>query len=92
MPVPIKAPYSMSFVVQYHVPFHPINNIIKRKSPDNGIAEALQSAIKSITDSVGLDVLVPKHFVYGALPRPEVPSESLAPSTFERAVAVRKAT
>lgn len=49
-------------------------------------------AVKSVSDSVGSDGLVPALLVYGTLPRLGLPHEKLTPSTVQRATALRKTT
>lgn len=48
--------------------------------------------VKSVNDSIGPDGLVPTLLVYGALPRLGFPTDRPTPPTFQRAVALRKAT
>lgn len=90
--VPIESPNSMSFVERYHVPVRRAYNIINAEAPDTDPEQALQMAVKSVNDSAGPDGLVPTLLVYGALPRLGLPSDPPTPSSFKRAVAVRKAT
>lgn len=49
-------------------------------------------SVKAINDSVGPDGLVPTLLVFGALPRLGLPTDPPTPSTFKRAIALRKAT
>lgn len=91
-PIPIEAPFSMTYVERYHDPLRRAYKIIKAELPSSDPEEALQYAVKSLNDSVGPDGLVPTLLVYGALPRLGLPTDKPAPGTMERAVAVRKAS
>lgn len=66
--------------------------IIRTEVPKLTSEEVLQYAIKSLTDSVGPDGLVPTLLVYGVLPRLGIPTDNPAPGVYERATAVREAT
>lgn len=90
--VPIETPNSMSYVERYHNPIRHAFKIVTAEAPDLDPEAALQTAVKSVNDSIGPDGLVPTLLVYGALPRLGFPNECPTPSTFQRAVALRKAT
>lgn len=49
-------------------------------------------SVKAVNDSVDPDGLVPTLLVFGSFPRLGLPSDPPTPSTFKRAVALRKAT
>lgn len=90
--IPVEAAHSMSIVERYHQPVRRAYKMIKKETPDTDNETTLQMAIKSINDSVGPDGLVPTLLVFGALPRLGLPTDQPTPSTFKRAVALRKAT
>lgn len=82
----------MTFVERYHTPLRRAYKIIRAEIPNSSKGEVLQYAVRSINDSVGPDRLVPTLLVYGSLPRLGLPTDKPAPGTYERAVAVRKAS
>lgn len=90
--IPIEAAHSMSIVERYHAPIRRAYKIICDEAPDMDKDTALQMSVKAINDSVGPDGLVPTLLVFGALPRLGLPSDRPTPSTFKRAIALRKAT
>lgn len=90
--IPVEAAHSMSIVERYHTPIRRAYKIICKEAPDLNKETALQMAVKAINDSVGPEGLVPTLLVFGALPRLGLPSDPPTPSTFKRAIALRKAT
>lgn len=90
--VPLVSLNSISFVKHYHSPVRRAFKIIKSESPELTEEEILQLNVKSINDSAGPDGLVLSLLVYGALPRPEFPTDKPTPNMVLRAVALRKAT
>lgn len=90
--IPVEAANSMSIVERYHTPIRRAYKIICQEAPDLSKECALQMSVKAVNDSVGPDGLVPTLLVFGALPRLGLPSDPPTPSTFKRAVALRKAT
>ena len=90
--IPVEAANSMSIVERYHSPLRRAFNIVKKEAPDMDDDDALQMSVKAINASVGPDGLVPTLLVFGAIPRLGLPNDLPNPSTFERAVALRKAT
>lgn len=90
--VSLEVTYSMSIVEGYHQPLHPVQSIIMKEIPDSDIDDALEMAVKIINDSVGLDGLVPRLLVFGALPRLRLRADQLHPSTFHRAAAPQMET
>lgn len=90
--VPIESPNSMSYVERYHTPIRHAYKIVIAEATELDAEAALQVAVKSVNDSIGPDGLVPTLLVYGALPRLGFPNDPPTPSTFQRAIALRKAT
>lgn len=90
--VPIECPNSMSYTKRYHTPIRHGFWIIKSEAPDIKGEAALQMAVKSVNDSTEPDGLVPTLLVYAALPCLDFPSDKPTVSTFQRAMAFRKAT
>lgn len=82
----------MTCVERCHEPIRRAYKIVKREAPDLYKEAALQSEVKAVNDSVGPDGLVPTLLLYGTLPRLGFPTEKPAPSIYQRAVAVKKAT
>lgn len=76
-PVPVEQPNSMTYMERYHEPLRRAYNIIKTDLPKLSHHEVLQYAVKSISDRVGPNGLVPTLLVYGALPRLVLPTENL---------------
>lgn len=60
--------------------------------PDINQEDALQMTVKAINDLVRTDGLVPTLFVFEALPRFGLLNNSPSPSTYQRIIALRKAT
>lgn len=89
--VPVEAASSMWIVERYRAPIRRSCQIIKKEAPDVKDDYALQLAVKAINDSIGSDGVVPTLLVFGALPRLGLPKDQITPSTFKRAVALRKA-
>lgn len=89
--LPVESANSMTIVERYLAPMRRAFNIICKEAPETGQDEALQMAVKAINDSGGPDGPVPPLLVFGALPRPGLPTDSPAPSTFKRAVALGNA-
>eukprot|EP00171_Calliarthron_tuberculosum_P002038 IDg2038t1 len=84
--------FSMTYVERYHKPLRRAYEIISKEVLNIDRESALQYAVKAINDSVGPDGLVPTLLVCGALPRLGLPTDKPAAGTFERAIAVRKAS
>lgn len=82
----------MSIVERYHEPLRRAYRTICKKASSLNREFALQAAVKSVSDSVGPDGLVPTLLPYGAMPRLGLPTDLPASTTFERAKAVAKAT
>lgn len=89
---PVEYANSMIIVKRYHSPIHLAFNIIREETPDIEENAALQTNVRSIDDSIGLDGLVPNFLVFGALPFPGVPTDRPALSTFQCASALMKTT
>lgn len=91
-PIPVECPHSMTVVERYHAPIRRAYKIIRKEAPNLEKESALQTAVKSVNDSVGPNGLIPTLLVYGALPRLGFPSDPPTPSMYQRAVALQKAT
>lgn len=89
--IPVKAAESMSIVKRYQKPLRRAYTIIMKEFPDTEKSVSLEMAVKYVNDSVGPDGLVPKLLVFGAFPLLGLPKDQPTPSTFKRAVALRKA-
>lgn len=90
--VPIESPNSMSYVERYHTQIRHAYKIVTTEAPDLDAGVEQQIALKSVNDSIGPDGLVPTLLVYGSLPRLGFRTDKPTPPTFQRAVALRKAT
>lgn len=90
--IPVEGGNSMTIMERYHASICRAFNIIRKECPDSDKEGALQVALKSLNDSVGLDDLVPALLVFGALPRLGLPADKPSKATFQRAIALRKAT
>lgn len=89
--IPVEAAHSMSIVERYHGPLRRGFQIIRREAPDTDKDAALQMAVKAVNDPVGPNGLIPTLLVFGALPHLGLPTDAPSPSTFKRAVVLRKA-
>lgn len=83
----VESANSMTAVERYHTAISRTYNIICKEASHLDSEEALKIAVKAINASVGHDSLVPKLMVFGALPRPGLPSDSPVPSNFQQATA-----
>lgn len=92
MCVPIESPDSMTYVKRYHAPIRHVYKIVTSEALELDPEAALQINVKTANDSIGPEGIVPTLLVYGALPRLGLPSEKPTPSTFQRVLALRKAT
>ena len=90
--IPVEFANSMTIVERYHSPLRRSFNIIHQEAPDLDKHAAFQMAFKAVNDSVGPNGLVPTLLVFGALPRLGLPTDKPTPSTYQRAIAPRKAT
>lgn len=90
--VPIESPNLMSYVERYHAPIQHSYKIVLAEAAELDAEAAFQIAVKSVSDSIGPDGLVPTLLVYGALPRLGFPNDPPTQPTFQRAIALRKAT
>ena len=90
--IPVESANAMKIVERYHSPLRRSFNIIRQEAPDLDKHAALQMAVKAVNDSVGPNGLVPTLLVFGALPRLGLPTDKPTPSTYQRAIALRKAT
>lgn len=90
--MPVESPNEMSSVERYQNPIRHAYKIVTTEVRGIDEEATLQTAIKSVNDSIGADGFVPTLLVYGALPRMGLTNEKPTPSTFQRAVALRKAT
>lgn len=64
---------------------------MRKEEPTTTEPEVLQIAGKAVSDSVGPDGLVPTFIVNSTLPRSGLLHDSPTPSTYQRAMALRKA-
>lgn len=83
---------SMNVVESHHAPICHDFRIIFAEAPDLKKDEAHQMAVKAMKDSVDPNGLVPTVLVFSALPRLGFPTNGHTPSTFKRAIALRKET
>lgn len=89
--IPVEAAQSMPIVKRYHKALRHAYKIIMKKFPESEKSVALQMALKSINDSVGPDGFVPTLIFFGDLSCHGLPTDQRTPSTFKRAIALRKA-
>lgn len=61
--IPVESVNSKTVVERYHAQIRRALNIIQKEFSESRNEEALQMAVKSINDSVGLDGLVPTRLV-----------------------------
>ena len=90
--VPTEAHNKIGKVERYHSVVRRVYEKLKTDDPDMSPELRLSTTFRCINDSAGPDGLVPTLLVFGTYPKLGIKSEAIAPTTIERANAIRDAT
>lgn len=87
---PVESAHSMSIVERYHNPVRRTYQIIKKETPDTNDDLALQMPIKAVNDSISAEGISTTYAVYGCIPRLGLLRGRHPPSTYQRALVVKR--
>ena len=90
--VPTEAHHKIGLVERYHEVDRKVYEKLKIDDPTMSRELRLSTTFRCINDSAGPNGMVPTLLVFGSYPRLGVKSETIAPTTIERANSIREAT
>ena len=90
--VPKEAHHKIGLLERYHKVVRNVYNKLKADEPSMDKHLRLSTTFRCVNDSVGPDGIVPTLLVFGSYPKLGLIQSAPAPTTMERANAIRKAT